>query len=114
MKQLLIAFFLLAITCCISISTYAQKTRTVEQWGVYEISMNGPSAGNPYMDNSLEATFTNGRHNVTMPGFYDGNGIYKIRFSPDQLGQWSYVTNSNQAALNNKKGTFQCTQANRQ
>ena len=109
MKQT--AFFLLAVTCCISISGYAQKTQAAEQWGVYEINLNGPSGGNPYMDNSLEATFTNGRHTVTMPGFYDGNGIYKIRFSPDQLGQWNYVTNSNQPALKNKNGTFQCTPA---
>ena len=34
----------------------------------------------------LNAKFTNGSKTVTVPGFYDGNGIYKIRFSPDELG----------------------------
>ncbi len=44
----------------------------------------------------------------TIPGFYDGNGIYKIRFSPDRTGSWSYVTQSNQPKLSNHKGSFQC------
>ncbi|MFC3812255.1 DUF5060 domain-containing protein [Lacihabitans lacunae] len=108
MKHFASALLILVASCCISMSSFAQKTQTTEQWGVFEISLKGPSEGNPYMDNSLEATFSNGNKTVLMPGFYDGNGMYKIRFSPDQLGKWSFVTNSNQAALNNRKGTFTC------
>lgn len=58
------------------------------------------------MDNSLEAKFTNGTKTITVPGFYDGDGIYKIRFSPDQKGHWTYITTSNTEAINIKNRYF--------
>lgn len=60
------------------------------------------------MDVSLDATFTKGTKTVTVPGFYDGNGSYKVRFSPDELGKWTYLTKSNIDALNNYSASFQC------
>ncbi len=80
----------------------------VEQWDVYEITLTGPTQGNPYMDNFLEAKFSNGSKSLTVPGFYDGNGTYKIRFSPDQPGEWTYLTKSNQPDLNDQNGSFLC------
>ena len=103
------ALALLAVTFSITAWSQSPRSKTVEQWGVYELSLKGPSYGNPYMDNTLDTKFTNGSKTVTVPGFYDGNGIYKIRFSPDRLGNWAYVTQSNQAALNNLSGSFRCS-----
>jgi len=79
-----------------------------EQWGVYEIVLNGPSSGNPYMDVDLAAVFKSGNKSITVPGFYDGNGIFRIRFSPGITGKWTYQTESNIAELSNKKGKFDC------
>jgi hypothetical protein len=41
-------------------------------------------------------------------GFYDGNGVYKIRFSPDTQGNWTYVTQSNRKELNGITGSLTC------
>ncbi len=80
----------------------------VEQWHVFGLSLTGPSDGNPYMDNEISATFTTGDFSVDVPGFYDGNGNYKIRFSPDKTGVWKYVTKSNVSGLSNQTGSFEC------
>lgn len=80
----------------------------IEQWDFYEITLKGPHAGNPFADVELNATFSNIRDTATVKGFYDGEGIYRIRFMPRYTGQWNYVTESNIKRLNNKKGTFEC------
>lgn len=104
------ALSLLAIISCFLTSCQSGEIQIAEQWGVYELSLKGPSDGNPYMDNSLDATFTNGSQTVTVPGFYDGNGTYKIRFSPDRPGRWTYVTRSNLAELSDRSGSFRCVE----
>ena len=81
---------------------------SAEQWGVYEISLDGTSDGNPYLDVTLEAEFKHESHTVKVPGFYDGDGKFKVRFSPDQVGKWSFTTNSNVAELKDREGSFDC------
>jgi len=80
----------------------------VERWGIFEISMNGPKAGNPFIDVELSSQFKCNDQIIEANGFYDGNGIYRIRFMPDTLGTWSYVTKSNCPDLNEKSGEFIC------
>jgi len=79
----------------------------VEKWDVFELTLSGPNAGNPFLDTWLKATFRKGAREVTIDGFYDGDGVYKIRFMPDSPGQWSYLTESNAAALQGKTGTLE-------
>jgi hypothetical protein len=43
---------------------------------------------------------------VVVPGFYDGDGVYRIRFSPPAVGKWTYSTHSTHAALDGKAGSF--------
>ena len=64
----------------------------VEQWDFYEIALNGRAAGNPFVEVELSARFTSGDHSVEAPGFYDGDGIYRVRFMPDRVGAWRYET----------------------
>ena len=47
--------------------------------------------------------------NITVAGFYDGNGDYKVRFAPPYEGTWSYTTTSNIAALDGKTGQLDVT-----
>jgi hypothetical protein len=82
---------------------------TVEQWGLFEITLNGPAAGNPFLDVDLAARFTQGTKSVSVSGFYDGEGVYRVRFMPTSQGEWQYETTSNRAELNGKKGTFTAT-----
>jgi PKD repeat protein len=83
--------------------------RTVERWGVYEITLRHQAQGNPYHAVQLSATFTNGRQNFTVPGFWDGEDIYKVRFMPPTPEVWRYETQSNAPALSGKTGSFTVT-----
>src|SRR5215472_14707994 len=85
--------------------------QAVERWGVYEISLSGPAGGNPYTDVRLGAAFRYRNRTVEVDGFYDGGGVYKIRFMPDEVGTWSYVTKSSVAVLEGKAGSFEATAA---
>jgi hypothetical protein len=71
-----------------------------EQWGVTELTIDGPSHGNPFVDVELSAEFTgeDARH-LTVGGFYDGEGTYRVRFQAPSAGTWTYVTTSNARSL---------------
>lgn len=81
---------------------------SIEKWDFHELSLQGPASGNPYKEVQLTASFSLGPRTVTVSGFYEGQGIYKIRFMPDAVGQWTYLTTSKHASLNNKQGHFTC------
>jgi len=83
-------------------------SRTVECWGIFELEFRGPSGGNPFADVQFSGEFRQGERIFKPEGFYDGNGIYRIRFMPDAQGVWSYVTRSNRSELDGKKGQFTC------
>lgn len=78
----------------------------VEQWGVWEASLDGPREGNPYLDVELSCTFRHEGQSVTVRGFHDGDGGYKVRFSPPSQGSWSYETRSNRPELDGAVGEF--------
>jgi hypothetical protein len=103
------AQFRLLLLLCLPLQLVAQLTTTVEKWGLYEITLPGPSAGNPFTDVWLTAEFSSAGRKVKVTGFYDGEGVYKIRFMPETTGQWSYQTASNAKQLAGKKGGFTCT-----
>jgi len=46
---------------------------------------------------------------LVLPGFYDGNGTWKIRLSPTAEGKWQLVAHSPAAALNGQSVQFVCT-----
>jgi hypothetical protein len=78
----------------------------VEQWGIFELTLTGPAEGNPFVEVDFAATFTQGDRAVPVTGFYDGAGIYKVRFSPETTGEWRYVTRSNRPVLHGQTGSF--------
>ena len=80
----------------------------IEQWDIFEIKLTGPYTGNPYMEVELSAIIKKDEISRRVPGFYDGEGTYYIRFSPDQPGTWTYQTESNVQDLSDKKGSFTC------
>jgi hypothetical protein len=87
----------------------ADPTR-VERWGLYEIVLKGPAQGNPFDDVHIAATFACDGSEVLVPGFYDGEGVYRIRFSPPRLGRWTWRSRSNLELLDGKTGAVQCTE----
>ncbi|HKO10637.1 MAG TPA: DUF5060 domain-containing protein, partial [Acidobacteriaceae bacterium] len=82
--------------------------QSVERWGVFEVRLDGPAGGNPFVDVDLHAEFRFGNRTVRVRGFYDGEGVYRIRFMPDEQGDWSYRTTSNAPQLDGRTGSLQC------
>jgi hypothetical protein len=87
----------------------ASEPDTVEQWGVFELELKGPTNGNPFLDVRFDAVFDNGAKKVEAAGFYDGDGVYRLRFMPDSPGPWHYETRANRWELTHKQGSFTAT-----
>src|SRR5262245_28476932 len=95
------------VACLMAVSLHAADT--VEQWGMYELTLKGPTNGNPFLDVRFAARFAQGYDSIEVPGFYDGGGDYRVRFSPEKLGAWKYETVGSAPELNGKTGEFTVT-----
>lgn len=67
----------------------------VERWGLLEISVKGISSGNPFTERTIHGMFTGSQECIQTDGFYDGNGIYKIRFMPSFEGSYTFQLKGN-------------------
>jgi hypothetical protein len=85
-----------------------RRRPAVERWGLFEVRLPGPSDGNPYLDVTFGARFACRHREIDVDGFYDGDGAYRVRFSPDSEGEWTYTTRSNVEALDGRSGAFTC------
>lgn len=107
----------LSLICiaCISIATTAQVS--LKTWDVFEISLQSSKLPpNPYVtllpqekSAFVTAVFKGitgpctGRI-MTIPGFWDGGEMWKIRFAPPEPGKWAYETISADRKMNRKRG----------
>lgn len=73
-----------------------QNRVQIEKWSVFELTLKGRKDKNPYVDYEIYGTFTGSQESRTVEGFYDGEGIYRIRFMPSFEGMYTYII----------KGTF--------
>lgn len=103
MRKLFIAGLLLFLT-----SVLFSQNAEISKYEIFEIELKGPETGNPFTDVELSAEFKFKNRTYYCDGFYDGDGNYKIRFMPDEEGEWSYITKSNKNELNAKTGRFKC------
>ncbi|HEY8604440.1 DUF5060 domain-containing protein [Tsuneonella suprasediminis] len=76
----------------------------IEQWGLYEVALNGPAGGNPFRDTQLSIVFEGAGRTIEVPGFYDGEGVYRVRFSPPETGVWRWSSRSNAPSLSGLTG----------
>jgi len=104
---------LFAIFAVLPGAVRGENQSSVERWSVFETSLSGPEAGNPFLEVKFGASFRIGYRVVDVEGFYDGGGTYRVRFMPDTPGEWSYVTRSNRPELDGKSGKFLCQAAAR-
>lgn len=105
-KRLLVACLLGA-----SFATWGEgkaEPSEVEQWDIFELQLESDQGDDSYVNVSVSATFQCGEESVRVPGFYDGGGKFKIRFSPATVGNWKYLTSSDVAELEGITGEFTC------
>ena len=82
----------------------------VERWDILEVTLKGPEDGNPFVDQWVKGVFRGKNETVETMGFYDGQGVYKVRFMPSFQGEYTYETSGSfpEAATS---GTFTFTPA---
>lgn len=62
----------------------------VKKWDVFEVVCQGRTEGNPFTDYTIQGVFKGNQETVHVSGFYDGDGIYKVRFMPSFEGEYSF------------------------
>ncbi len=79
---------------------------TVEKWDVFEVEVPGKSDGNPFTDYTIRGTFRGKEETRTVDGFYDGDGVYRVRFMPSFEGEYTFTV---EGSFSEEKysGTFQ-------
>jgi hypothetical protein len=100
------AFCSFTVPLLLLVSVAPLRAGDVEQWGLFEVALKGPTIGNPFVDVELSATFTQGDRKLRVSGFYDGDGTYRVRFMPPTQGEWAYATASNKPELDGRGGKF--------
>lgn len=85
-----------------------ESMKQTARWDIFELALNGPQGGNPFVDVHVRARFMFQNRVVLVDGFYDGEGVYRARCMPDAIGVWRYVTESNVSVLDGKTGEFEC------
>lgn len=95
-------------------TTASAKTVMVPKWARFEQTFKSSVRyDNPPQQCELQVTFTSpeGETN-TVFGFWDGGRTWRVRFSPDFPGRWTYQTSCSDpdnARLSNQTGEFLCT-----
>ncbi len=84
--------------------------KQIYQWGVFERTLTTPGS---YSDEEkygavwVEAAFTGPDGQMyTVPGFWDGGNVWRVRFAPPQPGEWTYTVASSDAAMAGRHGRF--------
>ncbi len=107
--------FLLVLALLPLSQTYGQPAKTAfspngtvqaKKWEVVDIafSLKKTPPGNPF-DEVFGAMFTGpGKVSLKVPGFYNGNGEWVLRFSPTETGIWQFRTYSSVGGLSGLKG----------
>lgn len=88
------------------------------KWSKVEIEMIGPPSQGTGTPNPfsifVDVIFTSpSGETIELPGFYDGDGnggldgdLWKVRFSADEVGTWTFQSSSANSQLNGYTGTF--------
>ncbi len=100
-------------------SAQADETRertagTVEvpRWEIHEFELQGPCrVENPFRDAALIGEFTSpSGKTATIAGFYDGNDTWRLRFAPNEEGEWRYRLHGEGVEIS-QRGRLQCLAA---
>ena len=84
---------------------------TIPRFGRYEQSLHhAGSYANPYRDcaGEVELSAPDGSRRLASL-FWDGETTWRLRFSPDQVGDWHWRSRSADAGLDGASGSFTCT-----
>lgn len=78
---------------------------SARRWDPVDIQFGARESPDNPVDVRFDATFSNAAgETIDVPGFYDADGRYVIRFTPRGTGRWNYVTTSEHDELDGRRG----------
>lgn len=80
--------------------------RELHRFGRFEIAFAGPQHGNPFTDVALALRVDTPRGVVEVPGFYDGDGVYRVRLLVEHPGLHRFESVSNARTMHGIHGEF--------
>jgi len=85
----------MAMLLCLFPTNFAKAAAadyTAEQWKPMEISLTSTvTYSNPFKDVDINAVFTyEDGTTISIPGFWNGENEWKVRFSPTKIGNWTF------------------------
>jgi hypothetical protein len=100
--------------CCVAPTATGQAS-PVERYAVFEVELRASGQyANPYVELDADATLTGPSGKArTLPLFWDGGVIWKLRFSPNEIGTWKWSVLSRDAGLNGQSGSFEASSSKR-
>lgn len=106
-KTLIRLFYFTSIFGLLFFQSCTQEIPVYSQWHTVSLSFVGPETSelakdNPFLNYCLQVEFTNKESKQVARGFYAADGkasetsstkgnIWQVRFTPDKMGEWSYV-----------------------
>ena len=102
---------LLLVPSAVVLAALQNAPATLPRWGTFEATFTSERpAANPFQDVDLRVTFLSpSKRSQTVRGFWDGGTTWRVRFSPDEIGHWTFSTRSTPEAdrgLHGRSGTF--------
>lgn len=107
--------FIAGMICLTVLSASPASAQTVDRFGFFETSFKATGQyTNPYTDLQASAVIRrpDGKER-TLGLFWDGADVWKLRISPDLVGQWQFKVSSIDEGLDGQTGQFTCVQAQR-
>ena len=88
------------------------RVEAVHQWGLFEAALESavaPSAAPEAVEVSVRFSGPGGE-TVERLAFWDGGTTWRVRFAPESVGEWSWVSRcGSDASLDGQRGAFACT-----
>ncbi len=110
--QIFVAVVANVLVAAESVQHRADQVVSAHQWDVVELGFRVETLSSQPADVEFTGTFSNdlGKR-LEVPGFYNGDHDYVIRFTPPSAGRWSYVTKSSASDLDGKSGNLDAAAA---
>jgi hypothetical protein len=81
----------------------------VQRWHLRDLVFRSDAtAGNPFAVPFSADVTGPGDVRFSLPGFFDGDGTWKVRVSPTVVGRWSIITRSTLPGLDGRRTSFEC------
>jgi hypothetical protein len=110
-----LSFVLAALLLSLAVNPVSRASADdvhVARWEPHDFAFTAEVAiENPFKVSFAATVRSPDGREFTQPGFYDGDGTWKVRVSALQAGAWTLVTRSDVPALDGRQAAFTCTGA---